>query len=216
MNKRRPLLGLLKLSISTISGSLILVLGFSLILGIAAQIFEEGIIMSLFPFLAMGAAPFIVLMKSEGTAKWEQYLIAMPVRRKDLATSLYLNVFVALLLGLPVLGAVWGLGILLHDYMSDLILQTGFTSVATVFSNFMLLAALLFPLGCTKLGKRSEQGLFLVCALIVVMVVGTFFAVGNNNGLSDGLMSLISIAVTGIAFVVSMFITRGIYSKIDF
>jgi len=216
MKTRQPHLGLLKYSFHSASGSLALTIVFALMVGIIAQITEIEIVLQLFPMYAIGSVPYIVMSKSGGIAKWEQYLLATPIKRKNLVTSLYLNVFIALLLAIPILGIVWSVGSIVNNKTLEFILLGNLSSISLVASIVLLMAALLYPIGSTKIGGRSEQAIFIICLIIATAIVAGFFMIGNNHGLSDGFLSLTSVSATGTAFIVSMFITRALYAKIDF
>jgi len=217
MNRRNPLLGLLIFSFHSASVSLALVLLLSLIKGIVAiGLLEHFFIMSSFHYLAAGAAPYVMLMKSEGTAKWEQYQLAMPVKRKNLATILYLNVLAASLLVIPIIGVVWGVGFLFNQAAMHEIIQTGLINITFSLSFILLMTALLYPLASTKLGQFSEQGLFFIGMVFSGAILGALAGIGNALGYSWGVISLFVIIISVIAFIVSLCITRKQYAKIDF
>jgi len=217
MKTKKPLIGLLIYSFYSMGGSLAIVLSLSLLIGIVALISGNNLLMQAFTLTVFGAAPYVVLTKSGGTAKWERFQLAMPIKRKNLATSLYLNVLIALILELPVAAIVVGAGFIFNEGMADLLRYGGFANFAFfVYGIALLFAALLYPLACTKLGGRNEQGLFFVCMVGAGAIVGAIAVVGSTLGLSDGTTSFLIVAVAGGAFIASYFITRMIYAKIDF
>jgi len=215
MKTRNPLLGMALFAIASHSSSLLLVLLFSLFLGVAGVISGNIQLLTLFPFVASGAAPIIVLMKYEGTIKWEQYLVAMPLRRKELVMSFYLNILIASLLGIPVIGVVCGVVYIFSPEMMGF-LHIGWAAVALTLSVILLLTALLFPLASTGFGQRRESGLSVVCLVVSCMSVGFFWGTCNAQGLQNDIVSLLSLAISFITFVASFFITRDMYSKMDF
>jgi len=216
MNTRRPLLGLLSFSFHSAKWSLALSLLASLAIGIFAIIREENALLFTFHYIAVGAAPYVVLMKSEGIAKWEQYQLAMPVKRKNLASILYLNVLITSLLIIPILGVVWGLGFIINPDTMPTIIQNGYIHIAFAFGFILLLTAILYPLGCSKLGEFSEQGLFFVGMAVSGVMLGAFFGIGIALGLTLHVIALLIIIIPGIAFIASLYITRWLYAKIDF
>jgi len=218
MKTRKPLLGLLTYSLHSASGSLALVLLVSLLVGIVALISGHELpLLQLFPLLGAGAAPYVVLMNSEGTPKWESYQIAMPIKRKDVASALYLNVFIASLLGIPIIGIVWAVGFVLNENMLAMILNSGgLSGVAFVYGVVFFTTTFLYPLGCTRFGQRSTQGLFLLSVMAATAATLGLSFIGNKIELSDAVLSLMIVGLAGIAFVISLFITRAIYAKIDF
>jgi len=216
MKNRRPLLGLLTFSFHSLSGSLALIIFISLLIGSAAQVWGNAIALQLFPLMGAGAIPYTVLVKSGDATKWDKYLISMPITRKSLATAPYLNVFIALLLGIPIIGIVWGIGIIWGDMALDSALQFIFIDNTFVCGVILLIAALLYPLGCTKLGQRSEQGLFITCTVISSATVAAISGTLNGIGLTSGVTLLLILTITGIAFITSLFITQKMCAKADF
>jgi len=213
----RPILGMLKFDFYNLKGSILLILLFMPATGIFAQLIGIDIIIQLFPFYAIGALPYIALIKMGGITNWEQYLISMPIKRKQLAASHYLKIVIAMLMGIPIVAVVWGLDIILNQTAIESYLNAGLGSVAATYSTIMLMTALLFPLGSTKLGGLSEGGTFIICMLVAVIVVSAGFASGYTVfGLSNSAIALISIAITAAAFIVSMIITTAMYDKMDF
>jgi len=215
MKRRSPLLGLLTFNYYSVRGSVGLDLLICLAIGVAAQILGHSGAMHLFVALVVTSAPFVVMVKGEGTAKWEQYQIAMPVTRKDLATSLYLNVFVAAVLGIPIIGFVWGLGFIFNETTFTLSIIQGINA-SFLYGFVLLTTALLYPLICTNFGKRKEATMMLICCVVAFAIVSAMSGAGNLIGLTSGVISLLIIAITGMAFIISLFITRAIYSKMNF
>ena len=216
MKTRKPLLGLLAYSFNSVIGSLMIVVLYALLLGVLAEITEAYFVAQLFLLNAVSAVPYIVIQKSEGTPKWESYLLAMPIKRKDLATILYLNVFIASLFAIPIMGLVWGAGFVFDGTVMEVFLDGGFTTVALAYGSVLLLATLLYPIASTEFGNRNVQVIFFGCIFISIGIsLGIFFG-GRWLGLSDVVASLLTIAISVVAFVVSLFITRAMYSKMDF
>ena len=216
MSKRKPLLGLFMFSLHAASGSLIIALLAALILGVVSQIYPIDFAIHMFPFVAVGAAPYIMLMKSEGTPKWEPYLITMPIKRKDLAAIYYINIFLTMLLAIPILGVAWVFGLVFNDTLIYFILNGGYASMAFA-AGFMLLgSAIIYPLGCTKFGQRNTTGLSLVSMGASAAVVGAIAGGGGALGLPSTTISLIIVGVSFVAFAISFFMSRVIYTKVDF
>jgi len=216
MKTRYPLSGLLKYSFHSASGSLAVILISCLAVGILLIITEHHLIESIFSVIAFGGFAFVVIMKSEGTSKWEQFQIAMPVKRKDVAIIPYLSIFLASSLGIPIFFMILGVRFFLSGEPIGLMLSAGFAFQSTILSTTLLTAALLYPLACTKVGSRSESGLLVICTIFAIVINGTILVGGNNLGLSDTVVTLMNLTVSGAAFIVSLFITRAIYAKIDF
>jgi hypothetical protein len=214
MKKRKPLLALMTFTFHDISAGLVYALMLALLAGVAAQLLDSPMLLIYFPFLAVGAAPYIVLMKSEGTPTWDKYVIAVPIKRKELASSLYLNVFAASLLGIPLVALVWALGYALNG-SAPVLLSSGFTNVANVYGLVFFMTAILYPAGSSRWGQRSTQAVFFGSIFFSSGIVFGLSVLGNNLGLSDIALSVMIVGTSGIAFIISLFITRAMFAKMD-
>jgi len=202
-------------SYHAVKGSVFMDLLLCVGIGIGAIFSGHNAVIQLFAVLAAGSAPYIVMMKTGGIAKWEQYQLSMPIKRKHLATILYLNVLIAALMMLPIIGAVWGVGFIFNAVTVETIVQ-GLGGISFIYGSVLLMAALLYTLGCTRLGGQNESGLFIVCIVIAVAAVYAISVAGHAIGLTSGIISLLIIAITGLAFVAALFITKAMYAKMDF
>jgi len=186
------------------------------LIGIGSQIVEFDLLIIYFPIIAVGAAPYMVLMRSESTPTWDKYQIAVPIKRKELASSLYLNVFIASLLGIPIIGIVRVVGYVLNGGIFTEVLTSGYINIANVYGIVFFTTAFLYPLGLSRLGQRSTQGVFFGSIILSTAVTFGLYALGNNMGLSEAAQSLMVMGISGIAFAISLFITRAIFAKTDF
>jgi len=217
MNNRRPLLGLLKYAFYSARGDLAFALLFGLAVGILSLIADNYLIsQTLFPLLMSGGPAYVVIMKSEGTPLWDQFQVAMPIKRKEVATAPYLGVLLASLLGIPIFVVISGIRFILHEGSIGSMLSTGISYHATVLGTILIMSALLYPLAYTKLGQRSLQGLFVMCTCVAAAINSAILIGGNNLGLPEMVITSLNITISGIAFFVSLFIARQIYAKIDF
>ena len=216
MNTRRPLIGLLIFSYHGLSGSLAIALPLILLTGVIGQVAGVELLMQFFLFFVMGAIPYMAILKSSGIILWEQFQISMPIKRTDVATSAYLAVFLASLVGIPIIAAVWGLGVVLNSGMNEYMYNSLW--IAALVHRFSLLfTALIYPLAVTKLGKRNESALSLICAVASGAITVALTFVGENLlELSINMSSLFAVAISYVAFIVSLLITRYLYTKIDF
>jgi len=216
MNKRNPILGLMTFSFYDVGGNVLRALPLPLIIGITGVIFEVELLLMFFPIMAITNAPYVVMMKSEGTPTWDKFQIAMPIRRKDIASTLYLNVFIASLLAIPVIGIVWLVGYVVNGSTLAEILTGGFSMVGVMYGAVLLSTAILYPLGLSPFGKRNIQSVFFGSLLIAVAIAGGLFFAGSALNIPDVILPLLIVGISGIAFVISLFITRAMYTKIDF
>jgi len=218
MKARKPLLGMLVFSYYSVGKSVIRNLLMWLVIGIIAVIISQylGTIPLLQLFMSVaGAAPLIVLMQSGGTAKWEQYQLAMPIKRKNLATILYLNVFMAMLMTIPVIAVFFGVGFIFSEVTPATITQS-LTNASFIYGYVFLLTAIVYPLACTRFGAQNETGLMYTCMVLTGAILIAMTVAVGRMGLTSGTRALLVISIAGVAFVVGLFITKAIYSKIDF
>jgi len=221
MKMRNPLLGLLTFTFHDVGRNILYILPLPLLLGIAAQILRIDALLVFFQLFAIGSAPYIVMMKvvamkSVGTLTWDRYQIAMPIKRKNVASIHYLSVLIASLLGIPIIGIIW---MVLYVLFGSTLVETlngGLSTMAAIYSMLLISASVLYPLILSQLGQRNAQGVFLGSVIIGAAVGSGMFGAGNAMGLTDTTLSLIIAGVSGIAFVVSLFITRAKYAKMDF
>ena len=216
MKTRNPILGLLTFSFHELGGRLIRALPLPLLIGFAAQIPGLETLLLFFPFIAVSAAPYVVMMRSEGTPTWDRYQIAMPVKRKDIATILYLNVFIASLLGIPLIGIVWAVGYVLNGATLAMLFNGSIALGAWVYSAMFFSTALLYPLGLSRLGQRNTQSVFFGSLILGVAIAYGIFAAGNAIGLSDIALSLVILSVSGTAYIISLLITKAMFATMDF
>jgi len=216
MKKRNPILGLLMFAFHDAGGNIVRALPLPLLLGLAGQIPGLEVLLTFFPFLAVSAATYVVMMKSEGTPTWDRYLIAMPVKRKNNASILYLNVFIASLIGLPLIGVVWAAGyVIFGNTLADIFIG-GLPMFAFVYGSQLLATAFLYPMGLSRLGQRNTQSVFIICLALGIAASFGLFAAGSALGLPDVARFLMIIGVSGAAFIVSLYIVRAMYAKMDF
>ena len=216
MKTRNPLLGLLTFAFHDSSGGIVRALPLPLLLGIVGQIPGLEVLLTFFPFMAVSAAPYIVLMKSEGTPTWDRYQLAMPIKRNDIASIIYFNVLVASLIGLPLIGITWAVGHVIFGNTLAEVFVGGLPTLAFVYGSQLLATAFLYPIGSSRFGQRNKQSVFLGSIAFGVAAAFGLSTAGNILELSDIALFLVTIGVSGIAFIISLSITRAMFARMDF
>jgi len=80
----------------------------------------------------------------------------------------------------------------------------------------LLMAGLLFPLACTKVGESRGEMLFSICLLVAIGNVFLMQRLGVRLEWSGDMIVVMALAVALVVFVISYFIVRRIYAKVDF
>ena len=219
MNTKNPMRGLLSYMFQAASGNLLLTLLTSLALAAALLLTGIAFFHSFFVMAAIAGAPYIIMASMGGkkSHKWERFQISMPIRRSDLVNALYLCIFAASLVGIPLVVIVTSLYYVLHESIFEHTLTTVLIdSSALFFSLPLLMAGLLFPLACTKAGENRGEALFTLCLLPAVANSLFMPMLAERLGFPKYTLALLPLAVALLVFVVSYFITRRIYAKLDF
>ena len=158
----------------------------------------------------------MVSMGYEGT-KWERFQMTMPIRRKDLADSLYIRVLLASIIGIPFFVIVTAIGYVLHENLfENPLMSTVVVSTSLFLSHPLILAGLVFPL--TFLVKEGgKQDVAIVICVFASIAIWTFLvSVGANLGLSEETAALLTLSISAAICIVSNLIVRRMYAKMDF
>ncbi|MCL2839620.1 MAG: ABC-2 transporter permease [Defluviitaleaceae bacterium] len=216
MQARSPLKGLLIFTFYCAKQYLAFSVLTSMMLGIAWLVTWNNIAFSFFMYSAVAVLPYIVLISIGGkvASRWEKLQISMPVKRKSLANAQYLSVLLASLFGVFIFLMVFGVGFFLHDGIMEFAEAVALTLLTFSFGTVMLAVALAFPIACTKIGN-GEVGLTLAILISVGVFVGISTAMTHFE-VSHVMSALVFIVLGGIPFVISLFITRAIYARLDF
>jgi len=216
MRTRNPLKGLLLYFLYSAGWKLVTIYLQSIVWGIAFMIFGGGWLHLIFGINAISGATFLIV-STMGNKEivWERFQLTMPVRRRDLATSQYLSVGLAPLVGIPLFVIFTGLSSIWHEEVY-FTLPLVFISIAPFLSMPLIFGGLLFPLlSIPALEKKQEGfvGLFLVASVAIpqLVVMGA-----ERLDLSMIVTSSLMLAISMVIFVTSYFITRKMYAKLDF
>ena len=217
MRVSNPIRGLLQFYYYAQSGNLAAVAVLCLALAAAAVITGNQFVYNSFFLVAVAGAPYIIIMSMGGKEypKWECFRITMPIRRGDLASTQYLCILLASLMGLPLAVLVAVLTFNIH--VIDFSLATALINILAVLAMPLFFAGLTFPLGTTKFGENKQETTVMLCLAVTVgfnMVL--IPRVGSWLGWAEGIASVVTFAVASAVFAGSYCITRSIYAKQDF
>lgn len=174
------------------------------------------IIQVIFGLNAVAGATF-VLIAGMGNKEidWERFQLSMPVRRRDLASSQYLSVTIASLVGVPIFIIFTGLSSIWHEEIY-FTLSTVFINIAPFLSIPYILGGLVFPLYSIPALEKLYDGMFPAIMLISIAIPQVVVWVANHFGWSMIAASSIMLAVSVLIFIASYFITKKLYAKMDF
>lgn len=101
MQAKNPLKGLLVYSLHSAVGSVLYTLLIGLVLGAALLVTGSNLVNTFFGLVIIAGPAYIVIVGMGGKTggNWERFQLAMPLRRRDLAKSQYLLVFLASIVG---------------------------------------------------------------------------------------------------------------------
>ena len=184
--------------------------------GIAFLIFGNIWLHMIFGINAIAGATLLI-MTGMGNKEidWERFQLSMPVRRSDLAASQYLSVGLTPLIGIPIFVLFTGLSSIWHEEVYFTLLSV-FLSIAPFLSMPFILGGLLFPIFSIKALENKQGGLFPLFMLVSVAIPQGVAAGAYRLGWSMITATSLTLAISIFIFIVSYFITRKIYSKLDF
>ena len=216
MRTTNPLKGLLIYFIYSTGWRLAIVYLQAIAWGIAFLIFGNAILHMLFGINAIAGATILVITgMGNKEIDWERFQLSMPVRRRDLASSQYLSVGLAPLIGIPLFVAFTGLSSIWHEdvYFT---LSTIITSISPFLSMPLILGGLIFPLACVKPLQDKAEGFFPILMLASIVIPQLVVMGADRLGWPMAVASPLILVVSVFIFIISYFITRGLYAKLDF
>jgi len=148
--------------------------------------------------------------------KWERYQLTMPIKRGQLIAMQYLTMLIVTALAVVLLATFVGASSILHDDMFYGSLIDTFLGTAHTFSLPLLMAGLVFPLASSKIGKDRETMVMLVCMTAAMAIHVAVPMIGYRIGLSVDIIPTAFLAITAAYFIVSYFISKSLYNKLDF
>ena len=228
MRKNKPLAGLLLYFWYSTGGKLILLFAQVIAWGVAFLVFGDGAAGSLlFIFFGINAVMGVSILIISGMGNreidWERFQLSMPVRRRHMASSQYLSVGLAPLIGVPIFAAFTALSLVFHDG-GYLFWQGGgystwlsvYVSIAPYLAMPYIMAALVFPVYMLPVADKLHEGLFPAVMLISVVIPQLVIRWAGRMGWPMVWATSLTLGVSLIIFVVSYFVTRRLYARHDF
>lgn len=213
--------GLLRNHYYKILSGLRILLIFILLSGALILLFGGGEdLLTAFLCLSVIAFPFIssIAVRKSGGGKWDQYILSLPVRRYEIVKSVFITQLIAILIGSAISMALFLTSFAIHGFMFY-----RYVDVLLLFSSAigtsLIMNAIFLPISYLDSSDRIEA--VSIISLIIAVAAMTALITVINIFLEKP--SNIQLAVFGVgililssaAFVLSYFLTVGIYSKKD-
>lgn len=213
--------GLLRNHYYKILSGLRILLIFILLAGALILLFGGGEdLLTAFLCLSVIAFPFIssIAVRKSGGGKWDQYILSLPVRRYEIVKSVFITQLIAILIGSAISMALFLTSFAIHGFMFY-----RYVDVLLLFSSAigtsLIMNAIFLPISYLDSSDRIEA--VSIISLIIAVAAMTALITIINIFLEKP--SNIQLAVFGVgililssaAFVLSYFLTVGIYSKKD-
>ena len=90
-------MGLLKYSYYSVSGSLALIFVLCIGFGVAFLVTGNNLLFGAFSLVSIGAAPYVYMTKTGDSGNWDKFMVAMPIKRADIITNIYLSILILML-----------------------------------------------------------------------------------------------------------------------
>lgn len=212
--------GLMKSNYYKIVSSLKSFFLFILLAGITTIVFDNENTSLLIGFLYLNIIGLSLItligLRKNNVGKWNQYLLTLPLKRKDIVKSLFLSQILILLIGILLTGFVFLIsfsiqGFPFYRYVDVFLLF----SVSIAISLFM--GAVFFPISCIDSKDKTETiGIIsLLIGIGIVMGCTTIFNLifEKLTTIQLILISMCILIVACIVYVLSYFLTIVLYSK---
>lgn len=213
--------GLLRNHYYKILSGLRILLIFILLAGALILLFGGGEdLLTAFLCLSVIAFPFIssIAVRKSGGGKWDQYILSLPVRRYEIVKSVFITQLITILIGSAISMVLFLASFAIHGFMFY-----RYVDVLLLFSSAigtsLIMNAIFLPISYLDSSDRIEA--VSIISLIIAVAAMTALITVINIFLEKP--SNIQLAVFGVgililsyaAFVLSYFLTVGIYSKKD-
>lgn len=213
--------GLLRNHYYKILSGLRILLIFILLAGALILLFGGGEdLLTAFLCLSVIAFPFIssIAVRKSGGGKWDQYILSLPVRRYEIVKSVFITQLITILIGSAISMVLFLTSFAIHGFMFY-----RYVDVLLLFSSAigtsLIMNAIFLPISYLDSSDRIEA--VSIISLIIAVAAMTALITVINIFLEKP--SNIQLAVFGVgililssaAFVLSYFLTVGIYSKKD-
>ena len=218
MKTNHPMRGLLIFSFHAASGNASLVLLASIALAVIYLITGNQFFFSMMPLVGLLMFPMMVIASlASKDGKWERFQLTMPIRRGGLLGMQYLSVLGALIIAIALVVVTIALSIFLgngalhgHDFV------TGLRNIMLVLAMPFLMSGLCFPLASTRFGQDKGPAILTFCQFVAIGIILVAPWTSEQLGVSLHMIGALFLAASALLFIISYFITRMLYAKMDF
>jgi hypothetical protein len=221
MKTNKPITGLLDLAFDASKGNLIIVLAILLVAVVLIFFTGNVVAFSLVGYGAIILPVFVITMRMGAETKWESFQLTMPLRRRDLAKSLYLQVGIVSLIGVPFyIAAMAILSTTSHEALPAITVSLIANGTSSFLFAALLYAAILFPLSYTKFA-HDKMTTISICILLITTVAGTLLDRVFNWAtytfeVPTSIFPVVAVCIAFVAFIASYYITKKVYEKYNF
>jgi len=218
MKQNHPMRGLLIFSLHAAGGNASFTLLASLALVVIYLITGNLFFSNMLAIIALVTVPMLVMWSlGSKDGQWERFQLTMPISRGGLLGVQYLSVLVSLIIPIVLVIATTGLGIVLgHGEAHDHDFVTGLLNALLVLAMPFLMCGLCFPIASSKIGKGREASVLTICQFVVIGILLIAPWASERLGVSLHMLGALFLAASVLLFIISYFITRKLYAKMDF
>jgi hypothetical protein len=209
--------GLIKYSIYSATGSLIVLFLMTLLVGIVAALINDPLMYETACFFGIMLFPFsLVLSKPKDTlSKWNRFQLALPVKRKDIINSHYIGHLIMQFMGIIITAVIIAPGVIINNIPADIIIESILFIVPLSIGASLVGCGLYYPI-VYAVGDNKEEAIALISMIVPAFMIG--FILGYERNIEYDMSMIIpvfSIIISLILFVISYVITKKIYAKKD-
>ena len=218
MNKNNAIRGLIVYAFYSASGNIVMMAALVILVGAFAVVTGSPALIGAFVGVGIVSLPSAILISApkDSTSKWTKFRGAMPVKRKNIISSLYISnlliAAVSILLSIAIIGL---LKILHGDIMAEIDL---FAFSPILVGAPLMACALFYPLVLT-IGESKEEAVCIICVLGgAAAAAGIWWSanrLGEVIGYADGVGMVFSFAIPVVLIVLSYAVSVKIYAKKD-
>ena len=164
--------------------------------------------------------PLILIVRSKSYKEWQEANLNVPITKKKFSTSLYLEIFLFTLLGIPTLIIIWLVAGLIDHAIIERIFITGILASGEMFLWVWLMTTLIYTLQFTPLGKISNGSVLVAVSLLgslqlVVSLQNTLWYVVDDMEVPIPIVVATYVFIGLIILVIGRTITAKLYEKVD-
>ncbi|MCL2854164.1 MAG: ABC-2 transporter permease [Defluviitaleaceae bacterium] len=217
MAKTAPIRGLLYFQFQASRGNALPAAFIAIAAAVVSVITGNLFIFNMSLLIAMASLPLLlVTTMASKNGLWERYQLSMPIKRGDLLAAQYITIAICALFGWVLATIVFAANVVLHPEAFGDNLFAALTSSAHAFSTPLWFAGLCFPLASSKIGKGRDELISSMCLLFAVGINVIVPMLSERLDFAPYILPLSAFGISAVVFIISYFITRNLYHKMDF